>query len=129
MEHGDGHVNNNEPPTTVSALGVGPDQPVRSARAGPGRHILFLFQESLLYTTIAHECEVSARVGCADSSGPVLCADAALLIFSRNDYNMDVRAFIAMVSMHVTTTRLAVLFVILPARVCDRCNVSHTSYY
>ncbi len=61
-----------------------------------------------------------------DWSGPVLCADAALLILSRNDYNMDVRAFIAMVSMRVTITRLAVLFVILTARVCDRCNVSQT---
>ncbi len=104
---------------------------LRAGWSGPANSV-FCFRNhySIPLLLMSGKCRPGwIRVGCADWSGPVLCADAALLIFSRNDYNRDVRAFSAMISMRVTITRLAVLFIILPARVCDRCNVSHTSYY
>ncbi len=76
----------------MSAWDVDPDQPARFARAGPGRHILFLFQDYTL-SRMSGKCRPGlTRVGCADWSGPVPCAD--LLIFSRNGYNMDGRSCI-----------------------------------
>ena len=56
-----------------SAQSIDPDQPKHATQAYPDRHfsppVDFLFQESLLYTSIPLRRDVSAGSVCADSAG------------------------------------------------------------
>ncbi len=102
MEHKDGHVNNNETPTLNQRRCLRGMSTLISLRAPRGLvragTFCFCFRNhySIPLSRMRGNCRPGlTRLGWADWSGPVFCADAALLIFSRNDYNMDVRAFIA----------------------------------
>ena len=68
---GDGSCDTNEPSSEKtniehSAISIDPDQPKHAARAYPNRHfsppVCFLFQESLLYTSIPLSRNVPARI-------------------------------------------------------------------